>query len=72
MAKSKRPSLADQLRQAIDKSGITMYKLSQDSGVDRSQLSRFMRGERDMSLVVSDKICQVLGLRFCKSEDGDR
>ena len=71
MPVTKPQTLADQLRQAIEHSGVTLYKLSQDSGVDRSQLSRFMRGERDMSLLVTDKVCQVLGLRFCKSAEDD-
>jgi transcriptional regulator with XRE-family HTH domain len=70
MAKAQRCSLADQLRQAIRDSGITIYKLSQESGVHRSQLSRFLHGERDLSLAVSDKICGVLGVQFCKTVNG--
>jgi transcriptional regulator with XRE-family HTH domain len=61
-----REQLADQLRRAIEGSGITLYQLSQASGVHRSQLSRFMRGERDLGLVIADKVCQVLGIGFCR------
>jgi transcriptional regulator with XRE-family HTH domain len=69
MTKKQRQQLADQLRQAINDSGITIYQLSQDSGVHRSQLSRFMRGQRDLGLVIADKVCEVLGLRL--TGDGD-
>jgi transcriptional regulator with XRE-family HTH domain len=71
MAGAKRQTLAEQLREAITRSGITLYKLSQESGIDRSQLSRFMRGERDMSLLVTDKLTQVLGLQFCENPGGN-
>jgi transcriptional regulator with XRE-family HTH domain len=69
MGKAGRRSLAEQLRQAIEDSGITMYKLSQDSGVNRSQLSRFMRGQRDLSLAVADKFCEVLGIGLSTQAD---
>jgi transcriptional regulator with XRE-family HTH domain len=66
MTRGKRRSLAEDMRRAIEESGITMYKLSQDSGVDRSQLSRFMRNERDLSLTVADKLCEVLGMKLTR------
>jgi transcriptional regulator with XRE-family HTH domain len=68
MSKSKRDTLAGDLRQAINESGISMYKLAQDTGVSRSQLSRFMREERDLSLGVANKLCEVLGLRLIGSK----
>jgi transcriptional regulator with XRE-family HTH domain len=64
MTKKQRQQLADQLRQAILNSGITLYQLSQQSGVHRSQLSRFMREKRDLGLVIADKLCEVLGLKL--------
>jgi transcriptional regulator with XRE-family HTH domain len=62
MTRARRRPLADQLRQAIQESGMTLYRLSQESGVTRQQLSRFMRGERDLGLTIADKVCSVLGL----------
>jgi transcriptional regulator with XRE-family HTH domain len=64
MTARKRQQLTEQLRQAIAGSGMSLYQLSQASGVHRSQLSRFIRGERDLGLEVADKVCEVLGLRF--------
>jgi plasmid maintenance system antidote protein VapI len=73
MSKPTRPDLAEQLREAIRASGLTMYRLSQESGVHRSQLSRFMVGQRDLSLAMADKLCRVLGLSFtaCEPAAGD-
>jgi hypothetical protein len=72
MSKSRQVNLSDQLRQAIRTCGVSVYRLSQDSGVDRSQLSRFLRGQRDLGLTAAEKICRVLGLRLCaeQTEDG--
>jgi transcriptional regulator with XRE-family HTH domain len=70
VARSEREGIGDQLRRAIQASGLTAYKLSQDSGVSRSQLSRFLRGERDLSLGVADKVCELLGMRLTDPEAG--
>jgi transcriptional regulator with XRE-family HTH domain len=66
MTKAQRRQLADQLRQAIAESGITLYQLSQESGVHRSQLSRFVREERDLGLAMAGKVCEVLGLHLTR------
>lgn len=63
-------SLADQLRRAVKESGITVYELSRRSEVHRSQLSRFLRGQRDLGLTMADKLCRVLGLTL--APDGAR
>jgi len=68
MSTADRHTLAEQLRLAIKASGFTAYRLAKDSGVSSPQITRFLRGERDMSLVISDKICHVLGLRFCQED----
>jgi transcriptional regulator with XRE-family HTH domain len=64
MAK-KHISLPEQLKQAIVRSGLSLYKLGEASGVDSGRLSRFMRGERDLTLKTTAKLCDVLGLKFC-------
>ena len=62
-------TLSEHLRQAIQASGRSLNQLQQETGVSRSQLSRFMRGERDISLTVAEKVCDVLGLRFCGPDE---
>ena len=64
MTRKEREQLADKLKAAIAKSGMTIYKLSQASGVHRSQITRFMSGERDLGLAMAEKLCAVLGLEL--------
>jgi hypothetical protein len=53
--------LSDQIRDAVDNSGVTHYRLCAESGVQQSTLSRFMRGG-GMSLDTLDRLADVLGL----------
>jgi transcriptional regulator with XRE-family HTH domain len=62
-------TLADQLREAMAKSGLTNYRIGKDAGVDQAVLSRFVSGERNISLEVADRICKLLGLEFAKREE---
>jgi plasmid maintenance system antidote protein VapI len=40
-----------------------LYALADASGVPRGTLSRFMRGERDLTLATAGKVLAALGLR---------
>jgi transcriptional regulator with XRE-family HTH domain len=62
--------LADQLRAAIRASGLSLNQLGQTTGVDSGRLSRFMRGERDLTLGASTSLCRLLGLELCASVGG--
>src|SRR6476469_2737154 len=57
------PGLIDQLKDAIRQSGRTLYRLSKESGIGHDRLSRFVRGERGLSLEAADAIFRTLGLR---------
>lgn len=56
-------TISDQLRRAIDDSGMSLYALSQQCGVSRSALGRFMAGG-SAHLTTVDAIAGVLGLRI--------
>jgi transcriptional regulator with XRE-family HTH domain len=56
--------LTGQLREAIRDSGQSLNQLGKASGVHNTQLSRFMRGERDLSLAAAEKVCQALNLEL--------
>ncbi len=56
--------LVDQIREAIRDSGQSLYQISQASGIAASQLSRFMRGERTLTLPAAARVCQSLHLRL--------
>lgn len=62
MAGSK--TLTDQLRDAVRRSEVTRYRLSQELGIDQAALSRFVSGERGLSLEAIDKLAAYLGLRL--------
>jgi transcriptional regulator with XRE-family HTH domain len=56
--------VVDQLRDAIRNSGQSLSELSKTSGVDPGRLSRFMRGERTLTLPAVEAICRTLRLRL--------
>ena len=77
MAKKKRPQegaqlegtgLVEQLRAAIRRSGESLNQLGQRAGIGRDRLSRFMRGERDLTLEAAEKIANALGLYLAGGE----
>ena len=60
----KKPTLSEQLRAAIESSGLTRYRISQETGIDQAALSRFMSGEMGLSTNTLDKMADVLGLEL--------
>ena len=60
----KHPKFSDQLRQAIEQSDKTRYRISQETGVSEAVMSRFMNCKVGLSMVTVDLICQSLGLRL--------
>jgi transcriptional regulator with XRE-family HTH domain len=65
MAKKKAaPGLVEQLIDAIRDSGQSLNQLSKVSGVDSGRLSRFVRGERNISLEAAAKLCRALNLQL--------
>lgn len=51
-------------------SGRTRYALAKRAGVAQSMLSRFVSGERALSLETAGKLLPLLGLAVVRSEDG--
>jgi transcriptional regulator with XRE-family HTH domain len=63
-----KPTPSDVLRQAIAQSGLSLYRISKDSGVVRSSLIRFLRKETSLRLVALDALAEYLGLELVKRE----
>jgi plasmid maintenance system antidote protein VapI len=59
-----RPTIADQLRQAIQASGQSQYALAKAVGVHQSVISRFLAGQRDVTLATAAKLAEHLGLEL--------
>ncbi len=67
MAKKKKTKpavLSEQLREIILSSDLSRYRIAKDSGVDASQLHRFVNGQGRLTTDSLDAIGQVLGLEF--------
>jgi len=63
--KTKQPTmLSDQLRQIIENGELSRYEISKRSGVDASQLHRFVNGTGRLTTDSLDKIGAVLRLQF--------
>lgn len=73
MPKNKqRLSLSDELRQAIERSGVSRYSIWQQTGIDQGSLSKFMDGERGLGMESIDKLADLLGLHICTADAKSR
>jgi plasmid maintenance system antidote protein VapI len=59
-------SLSEELRQAIRDDGRTLTELARHCGVDPPRLSRFVRGQRLLTLPAVDAIARELGARLVR------
>lgn len=55
-------SISGRLREAIERSGETRYRIAQATGISQAALSRFITGERGLALESADKLAEYLGL----------
>ena len=53
-----------QIRIAIKKSGLSVYRLAKDSGVPQAALCRFVNGKRGITLTTASKLAKTLGLEL--------
>ena len=63
------PTLTDVLRAAIERSGLTVYRIGKATGIDTANLGRFMRGELFIRLDKADRLAAYLGLRLTPDPD---
>ena len=62
MAKKPSSLLTDQLRQAIDDSGLTRYQIAKGTGIDESALAKFYNGHRGLSMDALNALGEFLQL----------
>ena len=60
---------SEQLRRAVERSELTRYQISKQTGIAQSILSRFVNQGAGLSMDSVDKLCECLGLRLV--EEGD-
>ena len=62
MASKRARLLTDQLRQAIDDSGVTRYQIAKETGIDESALAKFYNGHRGLSMDALNALGEFLQL----------
>lgn len=56
--------LTDQIRDAIDASGLTRYYIAQETGIDESALAKFYNGHRGLSMEALNALGEFLQLKI--------
>jgi transcriptional regulator with XRE-family HTH domain len=64
MKKDTPKNLSDQLRQAIDESGFTRYRIAKSTGISESTLSKFYLKQRGLSMTALNALFVFLNLRI--------
>ena len=54
----------DQIKAAIEASGLTRYQIWKESGIAQSQLSRLMSGKQGMRVETLEQLADFLGLEI--------
>lgn len=67
--RKKPPTMTDVIRQAIVDSKIPLLRLSNETGVARASLIRFLRNETSIRLDVADKLAEYFGLELQPRKD---
>lgn len=60
--RSNSKTLTDQLRQAMDDSGITRYRIAKETGISEATLSKFYLGQRGLSMKALNALGEYLQL----------
>ena len=64
MAKKRTKLLTDQLRQAIDDSGLTRYRIAKETGISETALAKFYNGHRGLSMEALNALGEFLQLKI--------
>jgi transcriptional regulator with XRE-family HTH domain len=54
---------SDQIREAVNASGMSRYAICKAIGLNQGAMSRFMSGKSGMSMAALDRLAELLGLR---------
>ena len=68
MGKRKTKSMSDEVREAIEKSGLSRYAICKGAGIEEGAMSRFMRGQTSLTLRTLDKLAAFLDLHVRKGK----
>ena len=57
-------TMTETLQRAIAESGLPMLRLANETGVERTSLLRFARGDHSLRLAAADKLAAYFGLEL--------
>jgi hypothetical protein len=63
---------SDQIRDAVDASGMSRYAICKAIGFNQGAMSRFMSGNGGLSMDVMDKLADLLGLAVVKRTEASK
>jgi plasmid maintenance system antidote protein VapI len=66
MGKNKKPPISDLLRKTIAENSIPYLVLERETGVVRTSIMRFVRGETSLRLDKADVLAEYFGLELVK------
>ncbi len=72
MAKERPKLLTDQLRHAIDDSGLTRYRIAKETGISEPTLSKFYLGQRGLSMEALNALGEFLQLKITLGRKPDK
>ena len=58
--------ITDRIRRLIETSDQSRYAISKATGIDQATLSRFVKGERGLSMEALDKLAEFFGWQLQK------
>jgi predicted transcriptional regulator len=61
-----RARLSDQIRKAVDASGLSRYRIAKEIGIVESAMSKFMSSKGGLSMEKLDALADLLGLSLAK------
>lgn len=57
-------STSDRIRDLIEASGVSWYRLAKDSGVSDQSIRRFMREEHNLTMASAERVLKALGRKL--------
>ena len=63
---------SDQIREAVDASGMSRYAICKAIGFNQGAMSRFMSGGGGLSMDVMDKLADLLGLAVVRKTEASK
>ena len=69
---ARRAKLSDEVRAAVDASGLSRYRIAKELEISESTMSRFMSGRAGLSMEYLDRLAELLGLHIVAEPKGGK